>query len=97
MTVYVDNAFISATVLNGSARHTSEWCHLMADSTEELVEFAKRLGLRRGYIQHLGTWKEHFDVTVGKRAQAVRMGAVEVDSYELVEQAHVRFDLRNLL
>jgi hypothetical protein len=97
MTVYVDDAFIQATVPNGPARHTSQWCHMTADSTEELIEFAVKLGLRQGYIQHIGTWKEHFDVTQGKRAQAVRLGAVEIDAYESVRRAHVRFELRELL
>ena len=47
MTVYVDDAHIPATV----GRHTSSWCHLTADSPEELHEFAGRLGLRRSYFQ----------------------------------------------
>lgn len=70
MTVYVDDAFIQATVPNGARSHTSQWCHLTADSTEELVAFARKLGLRPAWIQYPGTWKEHFDVTQGKRAQA---------------------------
>ena len=44
MTVYVDDARIPATVRNGSRSHTSAWCHLTADTREELHEFAARLG-----------------------------------------------------
>ncbi|KIA72727.1 hypothetical protein ANMWB30_24950 [Arthrobacter sp. MWB30] len=51
---------------------------MTADSTEELIAFAVGLGLRADYIQHPGTWKEHFDVTETKRRLAVRKGAVEV-------------------
>lgn len=74
MAVYVDSVNIPATV----GRHTSDWCHLTADSTEELISFAEKIGLRKSYIQRPGTIYEHFDVTAGKRKQAVANGAVEV-------------------
>jgi hypothetical protein len=84
MTVYVDDAGIPASVRNGSRTHTSTWCHLTADTQEELHAFAAHLGLKRSYFQSgkpIGGkpspfW--HYDVTAGKRAQAVRFGAVEV-------------------
>lgn len=78
MTVYVDNAYIPAKVRSGSLVHESRWCHMTADSTEELITFAVGLGLQPKYIQHRGTWKEHFDVTESKRRLAVTKGAVEV-------------------
>ncbi len=86
MTVYVDNAFIPATVPNGQASHTSKWCHLFADTPEELHEFAAQLGLRRSYFQEgkprgdgsrSPHW--HYDVTEGKRWQALKLGAREVE------------------
>src|SRR5258708_368337 len=82
MTVYVDDARIPATVRNGSRSHTSAWCHLTADTQEELHEFAARLGLKRSYFQpgkprgdgsRAPFW--HYDVTAGVRAKAIRMGA----------------------
>ena len=84
MTVYVDDSAIPATVSNGGARHTSQWSHLFADSQDELHAFAARLGLRRSYFQPgrpLGGkpspfW--HYDVTAGKRMQAIRLGAQPV-------------------
>jgi uncharacterized protein DUF4031 len=85
MTVYVDDASIPATVASGRARHISRWSHLFADTQEELHEFAARLGLRRSYFQPGrpqgdGTpssfW--HYDVTAGKRQQALRLGAQPV-------------------
>lgn len=86
MTVYVDDVFIHATV----GRITSRWCHLTADSTEELVSFARRIGLRPGWIQARGTWKEHFDVTEPKRRLAVANGAVEQTSREAIQRLRGR-------
>lgn len=78
MTVYVDDAYIPARVRSGGLTHDSRWCHMTADTTDELVAFAVSLGLKARYIQYPGTWKEHFDVTAPKRALAVQKGAVEV-------------------
>jgi hypothetical protein len=86
VTVYVDNVRIPATV----GRHTSEWCHLVADSTAELEAFARRLGLRSSWIQHPGTWSEHYDLTAGKRRHAVALGAVEITIVEAGERLRAR-------
>ena len=56
--------------------------HLIADSHEELEEAAVALGLRKEYIQHAHSWKEHLDVSQTKRALAVRQGAVEMTQRE---------------
>lgn len=79
MTVYVDNAFIPAEVANGPRTVRGKWCHMTADSRAELDGMADRIGLRREWIQHPGTPKEHYDVTEPKRRAAVAAGAVEVD------------------
>lgn len=84
MSVYVDNAYIPAKVRSGSLTHDSRWCHMTADSTEELIAMALRIGLKAKYIQYPGTWKEHFDVTEPKRKQAVAAGAIEVSMRERV-------------
>ncbi|QDG87132.1 DUF4031 domain-containing protein [Pseudarthrobacter sp. NIBRBAC000502770] len=86
MTVYVDDAYIPAAVRSGPLTHDTCWCHLTADSTEELVAFATSIGLQAKYIQYPGTWKEHFDVTEPKRRQAVAKGAVEVSARDRVMQ-----------
>jgi hypothetical protein len=89
MTVYADDASIQAEVRNSSRVHRSQWSHLTADTQEELHEFAARLGLRRSYFQP-GTpaggkpsplW--HYDLTAGKRAQALRLGARAVSWRDL--------------
>lgn len=58
-------------------------CHMLADSTEELVGMANKIGVRRKWVQHEGTYKEHFDICLSKRALALRNGAVEVSQSEL--------------
>jgi Protein of unknown function (DUF4031) len=87
MAVYVDDANIQATVPNGRARHTSLRSHLFADSQEELHEFAAQLGLRRSFFQggpkHGPFW--HYDVTAGKRQQAIRLGAQPVSWREAAQ------------
>ncbi|GAB3283453.1 hypothetical protein GCM10027449_26490 [Sinomonas notoginsengisoli] len=81
MAVYVDNLRMPATV----GRLRGRWSHLTADTTEELVAFAARLGLRRSWIQNEGhAWKEHFDVVDSKRELAIRLGAVPVTIQEAV-------------
>ncbi len=36
--------------------------HLIADTHEELVKYAFKIGLAAEWIQYSGTWREHFDV-----------------------------------
>lgn len=50
------------------------WCHLVADSAEELHEFAIRLGLRRAWFQHSASYP-HYDVTIEVRTLALELGA----------------------
>lgn len=52
-------------------------CHMTADSTAELLDMADRIGVARKWIQYQGTWKEHFDIALSKRALAVKFGAIE--------------------
>ena len=78
MAVYVDDMRMQATV----GKHSSRWSHLTADSPDELLEFALKLGLRRSWIQYPGTWKEHFDLTEGMRQRALKNGAVAITLQE---------------
>lgn len=59
-------------------------CHMMADSTEELLAMADLIGVDRRWIQHPGTNHEHFDIAMSKRRLALEAGAVEVTQRELV-------------
>lgn len=74
MTVYVDDMRRSAQLQGRPAK----WSHLMADTHQELLDMADELGLRREWIQHEGTHREHFDVTEAKRTQAIGFGAVPI-------------------
>lgn len=58
-------------------------CHMMADTTEELLDMADRIGVQRKWIQKEGTVYEHFDIAKSKRALAVAAGAKEVTSRDL--------------
>lgn len=80
VSVYVDSVNIRAEVPNGARTVRGVWCHMTADTRDELDAMADRIGLRRSWIQHPGTWKEHYDLTQSRRRLAVAAGAVEVDA-----------------
>jgi hypothetical protein len=78
MAVYVDNmrAKFGRMVM----------CHMRADSTEELLSMADRIGVARKWIQYPGTFREHFDVCLSAKAKAVENGAIEVTMREMAER-----------
>lgn len=51
------------------------WCHLTADSREELHAFAEKLGLKFAWFQAKSS-VPHYDLTPNKRDLALKMGAV---------------------
>lgn len=74
MSVYVDN------MRAGYGRMVM--CHMIADSTAELLGMADKIGVAYRWLQAAGTYKEHFDICLSKRAQAVKAGAVELSMVE---------------
>ena len=60
-------------------------CHMLADTTEELLAMADKIGVQRKWIQHAGTPKEHFDICLSKRAKAIQHGALDADREKVVE------------
>ena len=58
-------------------------CHMMADSTEELLEMADKIGVQKKWIQYPGTPKEHFDISLGKKKLAIQNGAKEITWREI--------------
>lgn len=58
-------------------------CHMMADTLAELHEMADKIGVARRHYQD--TRIPHYDVCKSKRAQAVRLGAIECDRAQIVE------------
>lgn len=52
-------------------------CHMMSDSSlQELHRFAHLVGLRRSWFQEGSA--PHYDLSLTKRKQALRMGAVHL-------------------
>jgi len=77
MSVYVDNARIPFRRMLMS--------HMLADTTEELEAMARKLGLKERWIQYPGTYREHYDIGVAKREQALSLGALPVSSRFLIK------------
>lgn len=75
MTVYVDDMQQPAKV---AGARPAIWSHLMADTSEELQTFAQRIGLNPRWLQHAGTYREHYDLTDTYRRVAIRNGAQEI-------------------
>lgn len=75
MTVYVDNEQLSW--------RGKKWCHLVADSLEELHGFALKLGLKRAWFQDRASYP-HYDVTVSVRDRALQLGAVHGDRRTII-------------
>ena len=74
MTVYVDES-----------RHNYGrmiMCHMAADTLPELHEMADRIGVARRWFQD--GRRPHYDICKAKRVLAVRAGAVETTSRELI-------------
>ena len=65
-------------------------CHMIADSHEELMAMAATIGIQSRWLQHSGTYKEHFDVSMGKRALALQHGAQAITWEDLAEKVAQR-------
>ena len=59
-------------------------CHMIADTKEELLAMADKIGLSRKWIQHEGQWDEHFDVCLRLKRKAIYFGAHEISARQLV-------------
>ena len=55
------------------------WCHLVADSDEELRAAAAELGAAEEWMQGRRGWDTHFDVPAPWRDAALALGAHDVD------------------
>jgi hypothetical protein len=67
-------------------------CHMLADSSDELLAMADRIGVDRKHLQDAGTYREHFDICLTRRAAAVQAGALEVSLSELGRMIRLRRD-----
>ena len=75
MTVYVDDmrAPVGRLIM----------CHMIADTSEELHAMARTIGVDPRWIQRESTHREHYDISLTKRALAVKAGAQEVTMREV--------------
>jgi hypothetical protein len=75
MSVYVDNmrADFGRMVM----------CHMIADTSDELHEMAAKIGVARRWVQDAGSYREHYDICLSRKAKAIRLGAKEITTSEL--------------
>lgn len=59
--------------------------HMVADSEDELILMAQKIGVSERYHQFKGEAKSHFDICQQKRNLAVSLGAKEVSSKYIIE------------
>ena len=78
MACYVD----TVRAYPGSGLRFSEFCHLLADTREELHAMADALGIPRRFVQD-HPWRWHHDLPAHLRARAVELGAREVTMHEV--------------
>lgn len=68
-------------------------CHMLADTTEELLAMADVIGVDRRHLQNAGMPTEHFDVCKSKRTIAVGHGALEVSGREIARIIRAKREL----
>ena len=92
MSVYVDPLVDFGALARARGLRHTVWCHLTADTREELHGFAALLGLRRAWFQNAGNHRWHYDITAPKRARALRLGAVEFTRAQMGHYMLARFE-----
>jgi hypothetical protein len=78
MAVYVD----SVRAYPEAGLRFTDFCHLLADTHEELHAMADELGVPRRIFQD-HPWRWHYDLPAHLRADAVRLGALEVTMHQV--------------
>lgn len=84
--IYVDDMFKLSIGKLGRMKMS----HMIADDHDELIAFAEQIGLRIEHIQHPGTKREHFDVSMSMRKKAISAGAVPIGCRELAMKVKQR-------
>lgn len=69
-------------------------CHMIADSTSELLEMVEKIGVNKKWIEKAGTWQEHFDICLEKKKKAISLGAKAITKREL---SAIRSQRRNTI
>ena len=92
--IYVDPLFSWAPKVSGQAgRHFGggkRSCHMWTDGTvEELNAFAVSIGMKVEWLQVKHKGFPHYDLTPGRRAQAIAKGAVEIELIDYLRERRV--------
>lgn len=66
-------------------------CHMIADTQEELIEMATKIGVNKKWIQYIDTYQEHFDICLSKKKIAISLGAKEITTRELSQMTMDKF------
>lgn len=86
MAVYVDRANIPYPRSAPGGKkpfRQMKMCHMAADSLDELHAMADKIGMKREWFQG-HTRYPHYDINLTKKTLALKEGAIEVSSKELV-------------
>lgn len=75
MAIYVDRAKVS---FKGR-----EWCHLMADTLEELHQFARQLDIDARLFHRTASYP-HYDITLEMRLMVIAHGAIDADRRTII-------------
>lgn len=79
MAIYVDDMYKSPMGYYRGMKMS----HMVADTTDELLNMADKIGVQKKWIQNKGTPQEHFDICFSKRMLAIKNGAIEIGMREL--------------
>jgi len=78
MACYVD----TVRAYPGAGLRYTEFCHLLADTRDELHTLADQLGIPRRFFQD-HPWRWHHDLPAPLRERAIALGAREVTLHEV--------------
>ena len=65
-------------------------CHMIADTTQELLAMVDKIGVQRKWIQNPGTPNEHFDICFSKRKKAIELGAIQIGMRDYAREVERR-------
>jgi hypothetical protein len=82
MAVYVDN-------YNAKFGRMT-MCHMVSDTTAELLLMVDKIGVNQKWIQYPGTYNEHFDICLAKKKMAIYAGAVEISARDYARFANAK-------
>lgn len=63
---------------------------MIADTTEELLEMCRKIGVQTKWIQYPDTPNEHFDICLSKKDKALSHGAISINFREYAQMVNHR-------